>query len=90
MCRVSWRAALQISTYVAGLTHGPALIPPMRAQMVVEAAGLWEEELRYSEAMIERDVCNNSAWAQRAFIKLVRGRVSRVACCVGVAGGDGT
>ncbi|KAI8465579.1 MAG: hypothetical protein J3K34DRAFT_525239 [Monoraphidium minutum] len=37
---------------------------------VVAAAGCWEEELRYSEAMIERDVRNNSAWAQRAFIKL--------------------
>jgi hypothetical protein len=38
---------------------------------VVAAAGCWQEELRYSEAMVERDVRNNSAWAQRAFVNLV-------------------
>jgi hypothetical protein len=42
--------------------------------MVVAAAGCWEGELRYSEAMVERDVRNNSAWAQRAFVKLVGGQ----------------
>lgn len=40
---------------------------------MVAAAGCYEQELPYAEAMIDRDVANNSAWAQRAFCKLVRG-----------------
>ncbi|GAX74302.1 hypothetical protein CEUSTIGMA_g1751.t1 [Chlamydomonas eustigma] len=35
---------------------------------VVEAFGLWEIELLYVEEMIDRDIRNNSAWNQRAFI----------------------
>lgn len=48
------------------------------------AAGCWEGELRYSEAMLERDVRNNSAWAQRAFVKLVGARLGRA--CYGAHG----
>ena len=54
-------------------THDPSLHTHAPEQAVVAAAGCWEDELRYSEAMIERDVRNNSAWAQRAFVKLVGG-----------------
>jgi protein farnesyltransferase/geranylgeranyltransferase type-1 subunit alpha len=41
-------------------------------QVLVQMYGAWEQELAYVEAMINRDVRNNSAWNQRAFLLKVR------------------
>ena len=36
-------------------------------QAVVALAGLWREELAYSEEVIQDDLRNNSGWNQRIF-----------------------
>jgi protein farnesyltransferase/geranylgeranyltransferase type-1 subunit alpha len=48
-------------------------------QVVVAAAGAWQQEMEYLEELLQQDVRNNSAWNQRAFVI----RVSHQAggCC---------
>jgi hypothetical protein len=45
-------------------------------QMVVAAAGAWQQEMEYLEGLLQQDVRNNSAWNQRAFVI----RVSKHSC----------
>lgn len=42
-------------------------------QVVVAAAGAWQQEMEYLEGLLQQDVRNNSAWNQRAFVIRVRG-----------------
>lgn len=37
-------------------------------QVVVAAAGAWQQEMEYLEELLQQDVRNNSAWNQRAFV----------------------
>lgn len=37
-------------------------------QVVVAAAGSWQQEMDYLEELLRQDVRNNSAWNQRAFV----------------------
>jgi hypothetical protein len=37
-------------------------------QVVVAAAGAWQQELEYVDQLLRQDVRNNSAWNQRGFV----------------------
>jgi hypothetical protein len=37
-------------------------------QVVVAAAGAWQQEMEYLQELLQQDVRNNSAWNQRAFV----------------------
>jgi hypothetical protein len=54
-------------------------------QAVVTAFGCWEAEWEFMEKMLQEDLRNNSAWAQRAF--LVVHRVVSCVHCAAVAAG---
>ena len=41
-------------------------------QVVVAAAGAWQQEMEYLEGLLQKDVRNNSAWNPRAFVVQVR------------------
>lgn len=43
-------------------------------QVVVAAAGAWQQERDYVEGLLQQDVRNNSAWNQRFFVLQVWGR----------------
>jgi len=50
-------------------------------QVVVAASGGWQQEMDYLVELLQRDVRNNSAWNQRAFV--VRVRRQGGGCCWG-------
>jgi hypothetical protein len=70
--RGGWRQQDLSSASAAAATTTTTANSTSASSSQVDAAAVWDPELRYCEARLREDVRNNSAWAQRMFV-LLRG-----------------